>query len=173
MYKIALLIILINCVDMSYAQSPDSIRISLKIDTIRTYAECVININISRKDKSEFKFPKSFSVGNMYSEEPLMIDIQKLSESNKFRRFDCNEFTQGVPVVLMNQPYSIQKEIDITDSLGNLDCIKRGYYRLSILYHDQVAISFDGDSYSVRSNWIYFYVESDKIYLGRIRKIRE
>jgi hypothetical protein len=74
-----------------FSQEADSIKISMP-GALHTIKECVLTINLTRKDKETFLFPKKYYIGDDTENADLMILLQKKdSVTNAYENYSCNE----------------------------------------------------------------------------------
>jgi len=155
----------------SQAQDPDTINISFP-DTVRTHTDCVLKVNLLRRDRKEFLFPEKYIIGEDDGMSDLTIIIEKLVDT-KFSYYRCNKSPFSNPLIDADSViFTRQKVIKITDSLGALICIERGYFRMRLEYRTADGSPMPKTSLITKSNWVKFYVDNKQIILSAYARMR-
>jgi hypothetical protein len=173
---LTLLIIVSTVNSKSYSQHLNKINIRLEKDTISDIYDCLIKIELQRKDHNFFQFPKDYRVGNETRElADLIYIVERQDSSGEFSRYICEYIT--IPVYGMHTKkieYVKLSEKVIYDSLSSLECIDSGRYRIKLMYNKKINDGFIHPSnLVVSSNWEYFYVKTPEVLLSRYRIQRQ
>jgi hypothetical protein len=158
----------------TYSREIDSIRITMK-DTIRTYADFIIKIELAKKNKDSFLFPKNYTFGEDFDDADLLFQIQRRGKKNNFVYYRCND--SPIPIPSMNDnpkfKFGVYKSLILFDSLDVLQCIGKGHYRIRVLYNIRVdgAIPEPPTVFSA-SNWYEFFVVPQEIILSSYLRMR-
>lgn len=124
----------------------------------------MLNIEFSRKDKSNFLFPQKYTIGDDVHDTDLMIVLQRREKNRKYVTFYCNQSAPGAPAQGNPITYEQHERLLIIDSLKGLFCIEKGNYRLKVGYNKRRADGqIEAPNIILSSNWIKFSVTSDRI----------
>ena len=153
------------------AQHPDIINISFP-DTVRTHTDCILKINLLKRNSLEFSFPEKYIIGEDDGMSDLTIIIEKLNQ-NKFTYYRCNKSPFAIPMLNNDSViFTRQKAIQIIDSLEALICIERGYFRMKLEYRTADGSPISKTRLISRSNWVKFYVDNQQIILSSYARMR-
>jgi hypothetical protein len=153
------------------AQHPDIIKISFP-DTVRTHTDCILKINLLKRNSQEFLFPEKYIIGEDDGMSDLTIIIEKLNE-NKFSYYRCNKSPFAIPILDTDSViFTRQKSVQIIDSLEALICIERGYFRMRLEYRTADGSPISKTRLISRSNWVKFYVDNQQIILSSYARMR-
>lgn len=156
------LLFLWNC--FSFAQLPDFIILQSSQDTIKEGIDFYLRIVITRKDKSFFKFPTEFRIGEMFSGADLILEIEK-ANNGRFELYRCKQSPYSLPLINSNFETKEYFSLELKDTLGSLGCIEMGEYRIRVLFNAaRVLKNSEEDVIVLKSNWINIVVPNNKIY---------
>lgn len=154
------------------SQLLDLVNISFN-DTIHNQRDCVLKINLSRKDNKTFLFPKNHFIGEITDNVDLNYNIEKLV-NGKYISYRCNQSPISIPGIPDKKiEYKKFKTLRIIDSLQGFECLERGKYRMQIQYNNRGEYGSEGVNIIAESNWVEFYVVPDKVSLGYSRVIKK
>lgn len=141
-------------------------------DTLRTFNDCILNIELARIDKTAFLFPTQYLIGEDTRNVDLMYNIERL-EGGEFVYYRCKQSPIAQPAMPDGKP-ELQKldKLSIIDSLNDLGCINRGKYRLQILYNNRDDGGYKGPDIQAKSNWVEFYVDNQRLLIGAYYRFR-
>lgn len=152
----------------SFAQSPDLLVVYAK-KIMSGITDCVVEINISRKDKSNFFFPSRQTVTMPFNPSGNLILFIEKQSGKRFRHYRCKwasvhqDAWKGDTVI-----YETYQQLKIVDSLESIKCLSQGKYRLKVAYNERNPDgSIERPNYILSSNWLYFYVVPKEIILNR------
>lgn len=165
------LIILIYTIGFAFsikAQNPDRLYISFPKE-VSNVADCVVKIQIFRKDSSVFIFPKNIRFGEVSDLKADLIFVLEKKSNGKYGQYECS-IPMGEDMGWEGNPIEYDKKntIHVVDSLISLHCLSGGLYRMKLKYNLR---SPDGTiqlpNYLLESEWVYFKVNRKMLYLSR------
>ena len=149
------------------AQTPDTMKVSLK-DSVTTHIDCMLKVEVSRKDGTPFIFPSNLMIQrDIPGIFDLIIILEKKIEG-QYKPYEC-KWLSAHNLGLDADPIKYEKytRLTFTDSLNRLGCVDSGQFRVKLDYNIRPADgSYAEPTIALSSNWAYFFVKSDMIYLN-------